>query len=109
MKALKLVKLFFRLVVAVAKLMIKLLAVFTVLALTFGIKASLVMTLILSVLIFLIFINNLFSVMTEGQPRYSIRKKVKLNDGAGDDHWVPGEPAVTLKAYEQGFFYDHDD
>lgn len=109
MKALKLIKLFFRLVVAVVKLMMKLLVVLTVLALIFGIKASLVMTLILTVLISLMFINNLFSVMAEGQPRYNTRKKVKLNDGMDDDHWVPGMPAVTPKAYMQGFFHGHDD
>jgi len=109
MKALKLIKLFSRLVVAVVKLMMKLLVVFIALSLIFGIQASLVMTLILTVLIALIFINNLFSVMTEGRLCHKKYKKIKPYASMADDYWVPGEPAVTPKAYEQGFFHGHDD
>lgn len=109
MKALKLIKLFFRFIVAVIKLMMKLLVVFIVLALILGINASLVMTLILTVLIAVIFINNLFAVMSEGHPCHKRYKKIKPYDSMGDDHWVPGEAAVTPKAFEQGFFHGHDD
>ncbi len=104
MNALKLIKLFFRLVIGVAKLLMKLMVVFTALALIFGIQASLVMTLILAVFIFLIFINNLFSVLTEGKSCHKKYEKTEPYDFLSDDYWIPGAPAVTQKAFIQGFF-----
>ena len=105
MKVFKLIKLLSKFVFGVIKLMMKMVLVFTALALIFGIKASLVMTLILSMFIALVFINNLIAVMTEGYLCHKKYKKIKLYDFMKDDPWVPGMPAVTTKAYIQGFFY----
>jgi len=112
MKILKWIRLILRLVKAVIKLTMKMIVVFTVLAMVFGIHASLYMTFILMILIALIFVRNLFEVIFEGQPcrgKDKNFKRVKPYDFYEDDYWVPGMPAVTPKAYEQGFFHGYDD
>jgi len=109
---LKWIRLISRLVLGMIKLTMKMMVVFTVLAMIFGIHASLHMTFILMILIALIFVRNLFEVIFEGQPcrgKGKDLKPVKPYDFYEQDHWVPGMPAVSLKAYEQGFFYDSDE
>ena len=104
----KIIKLISRLIYGVFKLMLKLLGVCMVLSLIVGIKASIVITLILMTLIVLVFINNLFSVLSEGvnhQPRNRIKKSY---DHIEDDPWVPGMPAITTKSHISGFFYEDD-
>jgi len=87
----------------------KMIVVFTVLAVVFGIHASLYMTFILMILIALIFVKNLFEIIFEGPPCRVKDKNFKPYDFYEHDYWVPGMPAVTPKAYEQGFFFDQDD
>lgn len=102
---LKLIQLLFRFVISGVELIIKLLIVFFILAFIFGVQASLVMTLILAVLISLIFINSLFSVLTEGNVCHKKVEGNKPHDFYADDYWTPGAPPVTQKAFVRGFFY----
>lgn len=99
-------KLIFRFISGTFKLLLKLIGVFIVLSLIVGVKASFVITLILMSIIMLVFINNLFGVLSEGV-NYPTRNKInKGYDYMEDDLWVLGMPAVTLKAYIQGFYGD---
>jgi hypothetical protein len=100
----KMIKLFFRFVISVTKSVLKLILVFIVIALIFGVQASLVITFLLTVILGLIFINNLFAVLTEGRPCHQKHNKVKQYDPIDGDPWTPGSPAVTQKAFINGFF-----
>jgi hypothetical protein len=94
------IKVLQRLAYAFIKLAFKLAIVFTVLAFIFNIQFALGATVILMGVLFLLFLNNLFSVPTENA-KYSKRSR----PGDDDEHWTPGQPAVTPKAYGMGFFY----
>ncbi|MFK5893934.1 MAG: hypothetical protein QM504_12000 [Pseudomonadota bacterium] len=93
-----------RLAVAIFKLALKFLSVLAVLGFIFGTKVALGIMVVLTFFWLLTFINNLFSVLTE-DIQYTKSSNVKSFDD--DDYWTPGQPAVSQKAYEQGFFQDH--
>ncbi|MDH5570909.1 MAG: hypothetical protein OEY89_04025 [Gammaproteobacteria bacterium] len=110
MKILKWGRLLLRLLRGVIKFALKVFALFLILAMIFGVKVSFGITLIFIAMTGLVFINNLFIVLTEDVPIKQKRKKFKPYDVHENDHWVPGMPAISLKAYERGFFYEpHDD
>ena len=93
-----------RLAMAVFKLVLKLVLAFTVLAFVFGAKIAMVVMVLVTILLLITFINNLFSVLTEGA-QYNKSTKTKLYKD--DDYWTPGEPAITQKAFTQGFYDTH--
>ena len=90
-----------RLVMAVFKLALKLVLAFTVLAFVFGGKIAMVVMVLVTVFLLLIFIYNLFSVLTE-DAQYTKSSNIKSYDD--HDYWTPGQPAVTQKAFKRGFF-----
>ncbi len=90
-----------RLAMAVFKLALKLMLAFTVLGFIFGIKAGMVIMAVVTVFLLLIFIYNLFSVLTE-DAQYTKSSNIKSYDD--HDYWTPGQPAVTQKAFKRGFF-----
>ena len=97
-----------RLAMAVFKLALKLMLVFTVLGFIFGIKAGMVIMAVVTVFLLLIFIYNLFSVLTEDAQYTKSSNSKSFDDNAKlyDDHdyWTPGQPNVTQKAFTRGFF-----
>lgn len=106
----KIIKLFVRLMVGILKALLKLIAIFVVLAFVFGVKVSFYITAFIVLVISMLFISNLLNVFLEQNGSSEITdNRDEFYDPDEYDHWVLGMPAVTQKAYKQGFFHDHDD
>jgi len=52
----------------------------------------------------LMFVNKMLSVSGESNSVLETDKELEPYDLLKDDHWTPGQPAVTQKAFIHGFF-----
>ena len=103
MKVFYLLKLFIRFIKNVFKFMMKMMLIFTILALIFGIQVSMVMMLILMLVMSLLFVNKRFSISSESHLAPEIHKEIEPYDFLKDDYWTPGQLAITTKSFIHGF------